>query len=285
MAWSQDLTSFLIQVISWAKFCSAQEDSTRSIEGFHFEESRFYLFLFGKETVKTFSTNVLIRVKCSSILKIFSDEITWIKNQVKSGDHAETHSIKYVPLQVNRFQKNILLIVQYKYLRSFSGDFNSLESHHPQDHAVMVLLLNLVGFFISNWPRWSGGNFLHHSCTSFEGASRKGQPLNVFTLFIGAGGVKSGPKIGPTTGLLRSVIGSPGNRVGLTRISSQLPVSDLGEWRHIRHFFRWQKMWRVTFFTFLGRMWRSCTRKYFFELVTFFVTSFPKNVTIWPLRY
>jgi len=29
----------------------------------------------------------------------------------------------YVPLQVNRFQKNILLIVQYKYLKSCSGDF------------------------------------------------------------------------------------------------------------------------------------------------------------------
>ena len=53
-------------------------------------------------------------------------------------------------------------------------------------------------------------------------------------------------------------------RVGLTRISSQLPVSDLGEGRHICHFFRWQKMWRVTFVTFLGRMWRSRARKYVF---------------------
>jgi len=43
-------------------------------------------------------------------------------------------------------------------------------------------------------------------------------------------------------------------------------------------------MWRVRFVTFLGRMWRSRTRKYFFDLVTFFVTSFPKNVTFWPRR-
>ena len=49
----------------------------------------------------------------------------------------------------------------------------------------------------------------------------------------------------------------------------QLPVSDLSEWRHICHFFRWQKMWRVTFVTFLGRMWRSRTRKYFFNLWRF----------------
>jgi len=70
-AWSPDFTSFLIQVISWAKFCFAQEDSTRSIDGFHFEESRFNLVLFGKETVKTFSTNVLIRVKCSFVGRSF----------------------------------------------------------------------------------------------------------------------------------------------------------------------------------------------------------------------
>jgi len=53
-------------------------------------------------------------------------------------------------------------------------------------------------------------------------------------------------------------------RVGLTRISSQLRVSDLGEWRHICHFFRWQKIWRVTFVRFLGRMWHSRTRKCIF---------------------
>jgi len=34
-----------------------------------------------------------------------------------------TQSIIYVPLEVIRFQKSILLIVQYKYFKSFSGDF------------------------------------------------------------------------------------------------------------------------------------------------------------------
>jgi len=58
-----------------------------------------------------------------------------------------------------------------------------------QDHALLVLLLNLVGFFISSRPRWSGGNDLYHSCTSFEGAFWGGQPLNTFTWFIGAGGL------------------------------------------------------------------------------------------------
>ena len=46
-----------------------------------------------------------------------------------------TQSIMYVPLQVNRFQKNILLIVQYKYLKSCFGDFHSPESDPP--HKIM----------------------------------------------------------------------------------------------------------------------------------------------------
>jgi len=60
-----------------------------------------------------------------------------------------------------------------------------------QDHVVLVLLLNIVGFFISTWPRWSVGNILYRSCISFEGASRGGQLLNIFTWFIGAGGKAS----------------------------------------------------------------------------------------------
>ena len=53
-----------------------------------------------------------------------------------------------------------------------------------------LLSLNLVGVFISTRPSWSGGNVLYHSCTSFEGASRGGQPLNIFEWFIGAGGIR-----------------------------------------------------------------------------------------------
>jgi len=59
------------------------------------------------------------------------------------------------------------------------------------DHAALVLLFNLVGFFISTRPCWSGEIFSFHNCTSFEGASRGGQPLNIFTWFIGAGGLRS----------------------------------------------------------------------------------------------
>ena len=46
-----------------------------------------------------------------------------------------TQSIMYDPLQVNRFQKHILLIVQYKYLKLCSRDFYSPESDPP--HKIM----------------------------------------------------------------------------------------------------------------------------------------------------
>jgi len=46
-----------------------------------------------------------------------------------------TQSIMYAPLQVNRSHKCILLIVQYKYIRSCSGDFYSPESDPP--HKIM----------------------------------------------------------------------------------------------------------------------------------------------------
>ena len=55
-------------------------------------------------------------------------------------NHTPTHirptqSIMYVPLQVNRSQKCILLFVQYKYIKSCYGDFNSPES--DPTHKIM----------------------------------------------------------------------------------------------------------------------------------------------------
>jgi len=57
----------------------------------------------------------------------------------------------YIPFQVNRFHKSILLIVQYKSLKSCSEDLilKNPKKSSAQDHAVLHLLLNIVGFFIS----------------------------------------------------------------------------------------------------------------------------------------
>ena len=51
-------------------------------------------------------------------------------------------------------------------------------------HVVLVLLLNLVGFFISTQPKWSGGNVLYHWGTSSEGTSGGGPALDYFWWFI-----------------------------------------------------------------------------------------------------
>jgi len=72
----------------------------------------------------------------------------------------------------------MLLIVQYKYLKSFYGDFYSPESDPP--HRIVW-----YRFYYSIWLGFSfpldDGNVMYHSCTSLKGASRGGQPLNVFT--------------------------------------------------------------------------------------------------------
>jgi len=58
-----------------------------------------------------------------------------------------------------------------------------------QDHALIHLLLNTVGFFISVRRNLPYRNDLYSSCTSFQGASSRGKPLNIFTWFIGSGGL------------------------------------------------------------------------------------------------
>ena len=55
-----------------------------------------------------------------------------------------TQSVMYVPLQVNRFAESVLLIVQYRYFKSCSGDFYSPESDPP--HKIMR-----YWFYYSTW--------------------------------------------------------------------------------------------------------------------------------------
>ena len=95
----------------------------------------------------------------------------------------------YIPslLNVNGFQKTILLIVQYKYVKTLRDLFSRIWSS-AQDHAILVVLLNLVGCFISVRPKRAGGNVLHLWGTSFEVACRGDQPLNILAWFIGLDG-------------------------------------------------------------------------------------------------
>jgi len=50
----------------------------------------------------------------------------------------QTQSIMYIPFQVNIVQKSILLIVQYKYLKSFSEDlFSKIQQKSDPPHKIM----------------------------------------------------------------------------------------------------------------------------------------------------
>ena len=97
-----------------------------------------------------------------------------------------TQSIISVPLQVNRFQKSILLIVQNKHLNPVRWFYSP--ACNPTHRIMRYWFFESTQFFsISTWSIWSVGNVLYHSYTSSEGACRGGQPLNTFIWFIGAG--------------------------------------------------------------------------------------------------
>ena len=101
----------------------------------------------------------------------------------------------YVSFQVNIFHKSILLIVQYKYLKSCSEDFSSkIQQKSDSPHDIMHYFIYYSKQMASSFPPGRNlpcGNDLYHSCTSFGGASWRGQPLNIFTWFIGSGGFLS----------------------------------------------------------------------------------------------
>ena len=111
-----------------------------------------------------------------------------------SSSNGVTASIKYIPFQVIIFQKSILLIVQYKYSKSCSEDiFSKIQRKSDPPHKIMRYCTYYSTQLASSCPpgrNLPGGNDLYLSCTSFEGWHLGGaSPLNIFTWFIGSGGL------------------------------------------------------------------------------------------------
>ena len=79
-----------------------------------------------------------------------------------------TQSIMYVPLQVNRYAEIFLLIVQYRYLKSCSGDFYSPESDAP--HKIMR-------YWFHYWI-WLGFSFPPHRICQVEMICIGGVPVS-----------------------------------------------------------------------------------------------------------
>jgi len=99
-----------------------------------------------------------------------------------------TQLIIYVPLQRNRFQKVILLIVQYKFKILFQA-FDSLESDPP--HKIMrywVYYSTQFCFWFPSDRNLSVRNDLYLADYQFSKGTSAGQALKYFTWFIGAVG-------------------------------------------------------------------------------------------------
>ena len=98
-----------------------------------------------------------------------------------------TQSIIYVPLQVNRFQKILLLIVQYNILNPVLEILFPRIWSSAQDCAVLCCLLNPVVFLISAWQKSVRRNwFVLVVYQVWKGISA-GPALKYFTWFIVAG--------------------------------------------------------------------------------------------------
>ena len=89
----------------------------------------------------------------------------------------------------NWISQNYFTYRSIQIFKILSRGFYSQKSDSP--HKIMWYCVyystNLASLFPPgrNLP---GENDLYHSCTSIEGASWRGQPLNIFTWFIGSGG-------------------------------------------------------------------------------------------------
>ena len=123
------------------------------------------------------ASRTLISISTYTYKYMYSSWRTPISISTLSPDPPDP--IMYVPLQVNRSQKCILLIVQYKYIKSCSGDFYSPESDPP--HKIMRYWVYYSTQLCLGFPliEPSGGNDLCGRCTSFEKAFRRGRPLNI----------------------------------------------------------------------------------------------------------
>ena len=98
---------------------------------------------------------------------------------------------------VNRFLTSILLIILHKYLKSCSKDLipqNLILRTRSCDTAYITQLGWLIHFQLTQMCLI---HLLYQRGYHFQEASRRGQPLNIFTWFIGSGVVLPGTRESP----------------------------------------------------------------------------------------
>jgi len=115
------------------------------------------------------------------------------KKHIRIGNKFDC--VEGVTLQVNRFRGSVLLIVQYKYLKSCSGDFYSPESDPPHKIMQYWLYYSICWFFPFSLTESVSDRLelFVWRCTSKKIVSRRVRTLIIFTLFIGEGGLQWAP--------------------------------------------------------------------------------------------
>ena len=154
--------------------CSAMPRSIGALHGLLGESSWFVAHLLTPQTSRSTLLSLMLSFFLSLVRK------TQLNQTVRL-----TQSILYIPFPVLIFQKSILLIVLHKYLKSYSGDlFSKIQQKSDPSHNIMRYFVYYSTQLASSFPigrNLPGENGLYHSCTNFEGASWRGQPLNIFT--------------------------------------------------------------------------------------------------------
>jgi len=105
----------------------------------HTNESRIHTYEWVTNSTHWVSKNGYRHMMCISTYEWVTNSHIWMSHELYTLGIEEwvrpTQSVMYVPLLVNRFAASVLLIVQYRYLKSCSGDFYSPESDPP--HKIM----------------------------------------------------------------------------------------------------------------------------------------------------
>jgi len=84
--------------------------------------------------IETADWNLDVRLDILGVKKLYARLEILLRNWL-AGSKTVLSISRDATVQVNRFQKSILVIVQYKYLKSCSGDFYCPESDPP--HKIM----------------------------------------------------------------------------------------------------------------------------------------------------
>jgi len=119
-----------------------------------------------------------------------SNQMIWVMSERKHPpdpiNHVYSLPGKYMWQKYFTYPSVQIFQILFRGLNSQKSNKNLILRTRPWGNAF----INQHSWLVHFWQAENlhSGNDLYRSCTSIEGASWRGQPLNIFTWFIGAGG-------------------------------------------------------------------------------------------------